>query len=76
MIIVAWMTITADWQEIADKAEARMHNNYEDSVATTSPGNHKPKDCESLFSFTEIDEEKQSLLSHSTEDDLCTFENE
>ena len=75
MIIVGCMTITADWQEIADKAEARMLNANEESVVATSPAKNKANDYESLFSEIEIDEEKQTLLHHSTDDELCTFEN-
>ena len=50
-------------------------NNYEESITATSLGIHKAEEVESLFSEFDIDEEKQTLLYHTTDDDLCNFEN-
>ena len=57
------MTITADWEKIADDAGHTIKNNCEDSV----PAKLIAKD--SFFSDIEMDEEKQTLLN-SSEDDL------
>ena len=52
-----------------------MLNANKESVAVASPVKNKANDYESLFSEIENDEEKQTLLHDSTDDELCTFAN-
>ena len=73
MIIVAWMTLKEEWQDIADAAANRIVNNYHETISLLPDLGQSQHDV-SVFSFLDgierdqinnDDDEKKSLLMNS-----------
>ena len=73
MVIVAWMTLREEWQDIADAAANRIVNNYHETISLLPDLGQSQHDV-SVFSFLDgierdqinnDDDEKKSLLMNS-----------
>ena len=72
MIIIAWKTFTADWQEIADLAETRTIRGENGTVPDTPSKYHQ--DFESnFFSAYDPDEDETRLLSLTMDRPLAKY---
>ena len=70
VLILAWMTWDADWQEIADEAEERLKQVFEETVSIV-PDRLTDLDYLSLFGVGDgEDEEREALIAR---DDLSVF---
>ena len=62
VIIVAWLTWSEDWQDIADEAEDRLKHDYKETL-TLLPDRFTDLDYYSLFGGPDSeDEERQALI--------------
>ena len=66
VLIVAWLTWSHDWQDIADDAESRLRQDYKETL-TIIPDKLTELDYYSLFGGpdSEDDEERQALIAES-----------
>ena len=65
VLIVAWLTWSEDWQDIADEAENRLKHDYKETL-TLIPDRLTDLDYYSLFGGQESDEEeRQALITES-----------